>query len=420
MTRRRLLAAAAAPLAARLWAQRKAEPPQNILLIVADNLAAWMLGIYGNKEIRTPNIDLLARTGVRFLYSFACAPEISLSRFTLLTGRTPMQHAPSSSLAAEVMLSDVLASRGYRCGYTGAWDIGDAAHPQHHFDYWRPMDPPKTGFADGAITRNAVEFLAQQKAGQPFFLAVSYFASGGHPPAYDDLYAKTPFDTISPDRQPAANAQAGKEMFKDLVGSIRKRAAAVTAMDGQIPALLESLEQRGVHDDTLIVFTAADGFLLGRHGLWGAGLASSPINMYDESILVPMIWSWSGHTPPGVVRPDLVSLYDVVPSLCEVAGAPEPARNLCGRSFVPLATGRSLPKKHPWPATVFAQLRDTGMARDNRFKLVLRNQGKGPNELYALRNDPHERVNQYDNPEFLTVRDRLTAELAAWRNKYSS
>jgi hypothetical protein len=59
------------------------------------------------------------------------------------------------------------------------------------------------------------------------------------------------------------------------------------------------------------------------------------------------------------------------------------------------------------------------MARDNRFKLVLRNDGKGPNELFNLRADPREQTNQYDNPQFITVRDRLSRELAAWRKQYS-
>jgi hypothetical protein len=59
------------------------------------------------------------------------------------------------------------------------------------------------------------------------------------------------------------------------------------------------------------------------------------------------------------------------------------------------------------------------MARDNRFKLVLRNEGKGPNELFDIRSDPREKANQYDNPQFITVRDRLAKELAAWRKQYS-
>jgi arylsulfatase A-like enzyme len=100
--------------------------------------------------------------------------------------------------------------------------------------------------------------------------------------------------------------------------------------------------------------------------------------------------------------------------------APEPARNLCGRSLLPL-TERHKPGKGPrWRTTVFAHLRNTDMARDGRYKLVSRNDGKGPNELYDLNADAKEKVNQYTNPQFLTVRDRLSKELREWKSRYSS
>jgi hypothetical protein len=79
-----------------------------------------------------------------------------------------------------------------------------------------------------------------------------------------------------------------------------------------------------------------------------------------------------------------------------------------------------MPKKEPWRNLVFAHLRNTEMVRDNRFKLVLRNGGKGPNELFDLRNDAREKVNQYPNPQFVTVRDRLAGDLKTWRQKYST
>src|SRR6266545_3925408 len=89
--RRHFLLGSLAPIIAH--AQRKGAPARpNVLLIVADDLAAWMLGCYGNKEIHTPNIDRLAQTGVRFANNFVCTPICSASRATLFTGRTPMQH----------------------------------------------------------------------------------------------------------------------------------------------------------------------------------------------------------------------------------------------------------------------------------------------------------------------------------------
>jgi len=135
---------------------------------------------------------------------------------------------------------------------------------------------------------------------------------------------------------------------------------------------------------------------------------------------VPMIWSWLGKVPPTNSRPEVISAYDLFPTLCEATGVSVPqGRNLCGRSYLPLALNQKLPKKEPWRNLVFGQYRNTEMVRDNRYKVVLRDQGKGHNELYDLVADAHEKTNQYDNPQFVSVRDRLAADLAGWRKKYS-
>jgi arylsulfatase A-like enzyme len=109
-----------------------------------------------------------------------------------------------------------------------------------------------------------------------------------------------------------------------------------------------------------------------------------------------------------------------MPSLCDVAGVAAPAgRNLCGRSYAPIAMNRPMPPKQPWRNLVFGHFRNTEMARDKRFKLVIRDGGEGPGELYDLAIDPREKVNRYNAQEFVTVRHRLGADLDAWRKKYA-
>jgi arylsulfatase A-like enzyme len=443
------------------FAQKKRRPVTrpNILLIVADDLASWMLGCYGNKEIRTPNIDLLARSGTRFVNNFVCTPICSASRATLFTGRVPRQHGihdfltarpiddpPQGQLATppsfgnELMISDILAGQGYNCGYVGKWHMGDDQKPQHGFRFWytmrggsSPYQNPRMswngeiieeqGYLADLMTRRAVQFLEQQKPDQPFFLVASYFNPHtpyeGHPQKYYDMYAKTAFETVGWE-PPAANALREKNYLKDIVGNLRKAAASVTALDDQIPALTSVLDQKGMRDNTLIVFTGDNGYLLGRHGLWSKGLASDPINMYEEVMQTPMIWNWPGKVPVEGARPELVSFYDVLPSLCEVARVATPTdRTLCGRSYVAMATNKPLPKKEPWENLVFGHFRNTEMARDFRYKLVVRDGGESPGGLYDVRADPRERVNHYDNPEFATVRNRLGSALEAWRKKYS-
>ncbi len=418
-----MLAAASAPL----FAQKGSRPP-NIVLIVADDLAAWMLGCYGNREIRTPNIDLLARAGTRFQTNLVYTPAGSASRATLFTGRLPRQHGiqdvltaePPPSFEKEVMISDLLSGAGYNCGYAGKWDMGNDAKPQHGFKYWRTMLPPE--HKGDAITASALEFLDAQQAGQPFFLTVSHV--NPQPPyeglasKYYDMYAAVQFETIGWEPA-AANALRGKEMLRDVVGNLRKAAASITALDDQIQPLLAKLEQRGLRDNTVIILTSDNGGLLGRHGLWSDGHASDPVNMYDEVVATPMIWNWRGRSPVEAVRPELITSCDFLPTICEIAGAPVPERGLHGRSYLPAVLNQPFPKKQPWRNLAFGELRNTAMVRNTRYKLVLRNQGAGPNELYDLRVDPREKVNQYSNPSFVSVRDQLTAEIAGWEKKFS-
>lgn len=158
-TRREALQAAAACLTPALRPSPARRP--NILLIIADDLAAWMLGCYGNRAIRTPNLDRLAAEGVRFENGFVCTPICSPSRATLLTGRIPPQtgihdflsgrpvaeppqgqFAPPESFRNETFISDLLAEAGYTCGYSGKWHLGDGDRPQHGYTSWYVQDEP--------------------------------------------------------------------------------------------------------------------------------------------------------------------------------------------------------------------------------------------------------------------------------------
>ncbi|MDX1982286.1 MAG: sulfatase-like hydrolase/transferase [Bryobacteraceae bacterium] len=458
-TRRSFLASAAAPLAAQRRDRKKGpEPPSkpNILLIFADDLPAWALGCYGNQEIKTPNIDLLARAGTRFQNSFVATPICSASRATLFTGRLPRQHgihdfltpnpvekpeqgqkAPPDSFAKETMLFDLLSGAGYQCGYVGKWHMGNDNIPGHGIKYSYTMSGGSRGYTDPVMmlngqpvqekgyltelmTKRAGEFLDQQSASSPFFLTVGYLNPhtpyDGHPERYYDMYRNANFNSFG--WQPGRpNALREKEYLKDIVGNNRRHAASVTALDDQIPALLKKLSEKGLRENTLIIFTADNGFLLGRHGYWSKGHASDPINMYEEVMQVPMIWNWLGKVPPEGVRPELVSFYDFLPSVCEATGVTAPGANLAGNSYLQQVMGR--PAKQPWRNLVYGQFRYTEMARDTRYKVVLRNNGAGPNELFDLTADPREFVNRWDNDQYLLTRQRLTREIETWRQKYA-
>src|SRR5258707_3514647 len=240
--------------AATAFAAKKKNPARpNIVLILADDLGAWMTGAYGNKEIKTPNIDMLARSGMRFINSSVYTPMSSPSRATIFTGRVPRQHgivdfltdqpvenppqgqtAAPASFAQEVMISDVLAGGGYNCGYVGKWQLGNDADPKHGLGYaytlkagthsyqnpemflnGKPVQ--EQGYLTELTTRRAGEFIDQQSTGKPFFLTIGYLNAhtpyDGHPQKYYDLYADTKFDTIGYD-DPAKNALPAKGRLK--------------------------------------------------------------------------------------------------------------------------------------------------------------------------------------------------------------
>jgi arylsulfatase A-like enzyme len=372
-------------LAVPALAAKKAVGEQpNILLVLVEGLPGWLIGCYGNTEVRTPKIDQLAQTGTRLLNHYAVSPLPEPARAALFTGRTPMQ----PKAAADATLEKLLGGIGYNCGNTK----GEAA---------------------------ALQFLDSQAPGKPFSLTANFtpFASL---PADAGPYAQAKLETFAQEA-PAKNAAAGKEMLgANILPNLRKVAAATTALDGEIGNLVNRLTQKKLLGETLIIFTSPCGSLFGRHGMWASGDASEPVNFYEEVVATPMIWSWAGHVPPLATRPEMVSAYDLVPTICDITPAEAPDRNLCGRSYLPLVTGKPLPKKQPWRTTVFAQNGDAGMARSDRYKLVVRNAGKAPGELYDDKVDPRERTNQYDNPQFMTVKAAHAADLSKWQKMYSA
>ncbi len=351
-----LISTLGAPL---LAATKKAAPAErpNVVLVVARDLGAYMVGCYGNSEVRTPNIDRLAQTGVRFAASFAYAAK--------------------------------------------AFDPGPFSG---------------AGYAAGNATTpaEAVSFVDAQASGKPFFLTVSWQSPLTAPASQKniDLYAATGFETTG--WEPAAPNATHKDMLRDTRGNLRKYAASLTTLDEQLAGLHEKLQQRAVADNTLILFTSTGGFLLGHHGLWGDASASNPPNMYDEVVKTPLIWCWPSRFPPQTVRNDVVNSVDLMPSLCELTGLTPPAE---GASYLPFVYGRPMPKKRTWNDVTFASFGNTEMARDNRYKLVLRDQGKGPNEFYDEVADGRELNNEYDNPHYANQKERLTASLAARRGK---
>jgi arylsulfatase A-like enzyme len=360
----------------------KVPPPRpNVLVFLVDHLPAWMLGCYGNKEVHAPNIEQLSQLGTRFLNHFVSTPEPAISRATFLTGAIPAQPA-----APDAGLDKILGGLGYEV------HTGDAA--------------------------DTAAFLGSAAPGKPFFFTAGFTKLQAPYDAvsqkYRDLYRDVKFEGYAAD-PPNPAARAGKEMLKDIVGNVRRFAAGVSELDDAVGAALVKMRQRGLVDNTLIVFTSTCGSLLGRHGLWDSGDASEPVNMFDEVIATPMLWSWAGRVPAIAMQTELIGSYDFAPTLCEAIGV-APSEGWCGKSYLNMVTGKPFPKRTHWRAAVCGAYKDTEMARVERYKWIVRNQGKGPNELYDLTADAHERTNQADNDQFNSIKTSLSAEIAKWKS----
>jgi len=200
----------------------RAEKP-NIVFILSDDQGPWAAGCYGNDEIRTPAIDRIAETGMRFDNFFVATPVCSPSRATFLTGRISSQHGvhdwiregnvggnAAAYLDGEVAYTDILAEHGWVCGLSGKWHLGHSQLAQHGFSHWythREGGGPyngatmvrdgeleeEPGYVTTAITDDALAFIDRQAGDDaPFYLSVHYTAPHspwtGHPQEIVDSY----------------------------------------------------------------------------------------------------------------------------------------------------------------------------------------------------------------------------------------
>lgn len=413
----------------------------NVLFILADDMGRWATGTYGNPEILTPNIDRLAREGLQFNNAFCNTPVCSASRTSYFTGRLPSQHAVHDWIAGgngcvdegifysrhEVTYTDVLAAAGYTCAISGKYHLGDQQHVQHSFSHWfvhqrgggSYIEPPMVeneqcvtlkGYVTDIITDDAIGVLtayAKNASQQPFYLSVHYTsphnpyvgadgrADSMHPPDIVKLYDNASFVSCPQEPQsPYINRYDGGMTLQCLGNRecLKGYYAAVTAMDMNIGRLLDTLELHALDKSTLVVFASDHGFNAGHHGLWGKGNAAYPFNMFDTSLLIPMIWRHTGVIQPGFEE-SVVQVLDVAPTLLDyVGGYTLPVlANSPGESFVDLLL---TPEKRNSrkSRSIYGEYGQTRFARLNgTLKYVTRFTGQL--EMYDLINDANETCN---------------------------
>ncbi len=414
----------------------------NVVMFMTDDHGAWTLGSYGCGSMHTPNLDRLAATGARFTRAFACTPVCSPSRMTYITGRIPSTHGvqdwlrPVDSfgartrrwLAGHPAYSEVLAKNGYTLGMCGKWHMGEDDKAQAGFSYWCTVpggggtyrDPEFVrngaretikGYKTDIVTDNALEFLNRQKGGaNPFYLLVPFFAPHTpydyQPEVYRKPYENSDFPCFP--RTPIHPWQnRGLRSHHGNRASMLAYSALITGVDHNVGRVLKQLEEMGQRENTLVVFTADQGWNAGHHGVWGKGNGTWPFNMYEESIRVPLIWNHPGRIKAGTTPDPMVSSYDYFPTILDYLGIPAPPDpRRAGRSYAAFVRG----EKPRWQNRLYFEYAMVRALRTENLKYVERTK-EWLSELFDLEADPGETKNVIDDPRHRRQLEALRADL---------
>lgn len=446
----------------------------NVLYILADDQGSWAMRCAGARELHTPNLDRLAREGMRFENFYCASPVCSPARASLLTGTIPSSHGvhdwlrsgnvdaakfakqgeenpygryaderePIQYLKGRTCYTDVLREKGYSCALSGKWHLGDSINPQHGFSRWFTIgkggcyyyhpDIVENGditvrhgeYVTDLITDRALDFMGELAAGpEPFYLSVHYTAphspweAAQHPKRLIELYDDCAF-TDTPDVPDHPDMTTGPVYgTPKRKENLRGYYAAITAMDEGIGRLLDRLDELGLQENTLVIFNGDNGMSMGHHGIWGKGNGTFPQNMFESSVKVPFIARCPGLIPAGRVCEDLISALDFFPTLLETLGLHSKAdAALPGRSFLPALRGEPMPEGQG--VVVYEEYGPVRMLRTRQYKYIHR-YPYGPHELYDLEQDPGEERNLLGDPAMDEVVVSMRARLQAWFSRYA-
>jgi uncharacterized sulfatase len=421
----------------------------NVIYIMADDLGYGDLGCYGQKVIKTPNLDRLAAEGMRFTDYYAGCTVCRPSRLALWTG-LHMGHTPISSNAGyrfendEPTVAELLRAAGYATGGVGKWAMGGVdttGHPNRNgFDFWmgyldqgdahnyypthlwrNSERAPLPGnvlmgdsgrerrvakkdhrvtYSHDVMTEEAFGFIRRHAEG-PFLLHVHWTL----PHANNEGGGLTGNGMEVPDYGPYAG--------EDWPETEKGQAAMITRMDGDVGRLAALLEELEIDRRTLVLFTSDNGpHSEGghRHQFFDANgpLRGFKRDLYEGGIRVPLIAWWPGVIRAGTTSEHVCAFWDFVPTACELAGA-EPPEDTDGISFLPTLLGREQPA-HQY---MYWQYGPKTAVRQGKFKAVSLKPG-GPVELYDLETDIGETTDiAAEQPD---VAERLGAIMAEVRS----
>jgi arylsulfatase A-like enzyme len=426
----------------------------NIIVLVTDDQRWDALGCMGNRVIHTPNLDRLATDGVLFLNNFCTTSICMVSRASIFTGLYKRCH---KVVTFEQPLADplfansypvLLRNAGYRTGFVGKWGLGGTL-PESAFDYFDGFPGQGKYFheQDGSVVHlttimadNAVEFLKGCSREQPFCLSVSFKAPHVqdndprqflYDPAFEHLYQ----DEVIP--MPRIAAQEYYDALPDFLKdtecrrrwqrrfatpeqaqqSLKGYYRLVSGVDHAVGRIRAALDELGLSDTTVILFTGDNGFFLGERGLAGKWL------MYEESIRTPLIIHDARlpATLRGQRRREMALNIDVAPTVLDLAGIAIPT-GVQGRSLAPLVAGKAVAWRTEWfyehdygPEELFPAVEGVRTERWKYVRYVRRDPVS--EQLYDLASDRHEQHNLAGQEQHKDQLEKLRDRWAVWRDQ---
>jgi len=405
-------ATAAGMLGPLLWADdagnaRRRRP--NIVLFLSDDHGWLDSGCYGNKVVETPNIDRLAKEGMRFTRAFTTSPTCTPSRCSLLTGLYPHRngaHPNHSTMRARVKtLPSYFADIGYRVVHEGKTHV----MPQKAFPWESRWDNRRP-----SVRR--IDALLADPGDKPLFLYVASrepHVPWTKRPAYDPAAA-----TVPPYLEDTPRTR----------GSLVRYYTDVRNCDRELGRVLALLEKHKMTDNTIVFYTSDNGAQF-RHAKW---------ELYDAGIRMPFVVRWPGRVKPGTVTDAMVSFVDMLPTLMAAAGGRPPA-DIDGRNFLGVLEEKTEKHRDAIFATHTGDVKptrrlnyfpmralrtdthkyilnlvtkNTAFIRDRRVAKQINGEWVWPEEeLYDLRVDPHELKNIADGPAHQATRVALRKRL---------
>ena len=388
----------------------------NIILIMADDLGYGDVGCYGQRLIETPHIDRLAAEGLRFTQAYAGACVCTSSRSALMTGlhgghtpaRDNIPHYHTYIQEEDVTVAEILRGTGYECGGIGKWSLGDpgtAGRPtnqgftswlgylnQDHAHFYYPtylddgegrleLPANRSGrhdFSHTYLTNRALEFVSKRRDTPFFFYA-----------AYTLPHFSSPLE--SPTRLPIPDTGIYRE--KSWPEVAKRYAAMITLLDRDVGRIVARLDELGIRDNTLVIFTA-------DNGPWGNApelfKSSGPFrggkrSLYEGGIRVPFIANWPAKITPNQAIDTAVAFWDLMPTFAELAMTDPPA-DTDGVSICNAFRGQSLPERREplyWDYG-HARSRYLQAVREGSWKLI-RSTNPPQVELYDLSSDISEK-----------------------------